>query len=665
MGFESQLRAYAQANYDVYAARQLLIRYRLRALRQYRVLDCGAIGEFASSSGIDSSSQGKIMDTLVMSTEIRNRTSVGDANNRTESGHKRSWDDRKSCDNNVEDDYFIDGGEDEKNSLYRFENEDNRAEDNGEGVTKRNNRERGNLGGDTDMLRVSTPMTVVAPVDIKSKGGNRRSSTTESSAQIITKIPTIDARTPHCRLSRPSRQSVRVIPPLRGLDNGFCCSWCGFGLFYLANVIRVDGETIRLVGQTARAEDKCCGDYYYSSSDCSDAIMEHESSHSSNSSSGFRSSSNNLSLLSPKIPSPSKTKMSISTSGSISISTSMGPPTPRTPTTPLGAKSGFDRADKESFGVSYSYSSSSVDTDCKMAHIDADNSVAAPKTPSPPKTSRGAASKSFDFNDFNDQPASLNGTNSSSSDVKSADNDFSHPMSPLSSSSHYITVTSATSPVVTGTKGHVIVPSIRIGGFENKFTPSSIGALSEIASTHLKRNNSIDSTGGSNARSSVSVDDSPRIVIPPHRSIGTLGDWSTAFDRPQSVERRRWLDRVSLLQDSVLERDMTASRDARVTKLAEEDDDASLLAIGKGKHIHLEYMTWMGSDILRKHVDAGDIRCPNPTCQKTIGSYNWNPGSQQSLQGALDAPIIRVHKSVVHLGTFLLDVTPNATPRPE
>ena len=143
------------------------------------------------------------------------------------------------------------------------------------------------------------------------------------------------------------------------------------------------------------------------------------------------------------------------------------------------------------------------------------------------------------------------------------------------------------------------------------------------------------------------------------------GDWSAAFDRPQSVERRRWLERVSLLQDSALERDLPVSRDVRVAKLAEDDDDASLLAIGKGKYIHLEYMSWMGTDILRKHIDMGDIRCPNPSCQKTIGSYNWSPSAQQSADGLLDSPIIRVHKSVVHLGTFLLDVTPNATPRPE
>ena len=38
-GFEAQLRAYAQTNYDVYAAQQILLQSRLRMLKQLRVFD--------------------------------------------------------------------------------------------------------------------------------------------------------------------------------------------------------------------------------------------------------------------------------------------------------------------------------------------------------------------------------------------------------------------------------------------------------------------------------------------------------------------------------------------------------------------------------------------------------------------------------------------------
>lgn len=33
---------------------------------------------------------------------------------------------------------------------------------------------------------------------------------------------------------------MRIIPPLRGLERVFCCSWCQFNLFNLASVIRTD-----------------------------------------------------------------------------------------------------------------------------------------------------------------------------------------------------------------------------------------------------------------------------------------------------------------------------------------------------------------------------------------------------------------------------------------
>lgn len=90
------------------------------------------------------------------------------------------------------------------------------------------------------------------------------------------KIPLLDPRSPRCRLSRPGESricehklsvvlshvymsscsqynpnslnrhlfagstSVRIIPPLRGLERVFCCSWCQFALFNLASVIRTD-----------------------------------------------------------------------------------------------------------------------------------------------------------------------------------------------------------------------------------------------------------------------------------------------------------------------------------------------------------------------------------------------------------------------------------------
>ena len=55
-----------------------------------------------------------------------------------------------------------------------------------------------------------------------------------------TAIPYLDPKSPRCRLSRPGSSTVRVIPPLRGLERAVCCAYCGEGLFCLANVLRVN-----------------------------------------------------------------------------------------------------------------------------------------------------------------------------------------------------------------------------------------------------------------------------------------------------------------------------------------------------------------------------------------------------------------------------------------
>lgn len=57
-------------------------------------------------------------------------------------------------------------------------------------------------------------------------------------------IPYLDPKSPRCRLSRPGSSTVRVIPPLRGLERAVCCAYCGEGLFCLANVLRVNAQAV-------------------------------------------------------------------------------------------------------------------------------------------------------------------------------------------------------------------------------------------------------------------------------------------------------------------------------------------------------------------------------------------------------------------------------------
>jgi hypothetical protein len=125
--------------------------------------------------------------------------------------------------------------------------------------------------------------------------------------------------------------------------------------------------------------------------------------------------------------------------------------------------------------------------------------------------------------------------------------------------------------------------------------------------------------------------------------------------------KRRWLARVSLLgykpDGHNQEKDTQ-----RIEKLAKDDNDAADLAIaGKDKYINLEYLEWMGRDILRSDIDKGEINCHR--CNRTIGSWNWNPSDRICLDGLLEPPIIRIHKSIVQQADVMFDATPVSTPR--
>jgi hypothetical protein len=83
----------------------------------------------------------------------------------------------------------------------------------------------------------------------KSNWSEREKDTPPSSSSRKMQMSNVDAKSPHCRLSRPGSSSVRVIPPLRGLEREFSCSWCGARLFNLANVIRVEIDVLQLLDQ--------------------------------------------------------------------------------------------------------------------------------------------------------------------------------------------------------------------------------------------------------------------------------------------------------------------------------------------------------------------------------------------------------------------------------
>ena len=68
---------------------------------------------------------------------------------------------------------------------------------------------------------------------------------------VPTAIPYLDPKSPRCRLSRPGSSTVRVIPPLRGLEREVCCVHCGGRLFCLANVLRIQDAKLLQHGHTS------------------------------------------------------------------------------------------------------------------------------------------------------------------------------------------------------------------------------------------------------------------------------------------------------------------------------------------------------------------------------------------------------------------------------
>ena len=97
--------------------------------------------------------------------------------------------------------------------------------------------------GDDGPIKISTtiqpPLPSTTPID-----------------ESIFPMPMSEGSAPNCRLTRPGSTSVRVIPPLRGLERRYGCIACGKSLFALANVIREDINLQTAVEKTLALQKK-------------------------------------------------------------------------------------------------------------------------------------------------------------------------------------------------------------------------------------------------------------------------------------------------------------------------------------------------------------------------------------------------------------------------
>lgn len=567
-GFQAQLKAYAIAKYDVYIAQQVLLRGRLRALQSYRSIN-GTTEQDIDRKNCERQKFG----SLPMNGGEKSRSS------------KRSWASSKQQD---EDD--AESEEDQEDSLVAIELSS----------------PGGINGTTTDRAsgNARVPLIVTKPQQLNANANQ----------SILRKqIPLMDPRSPRCRLSRPGSTSVRVIPPLRGLERVFCCSWCSSCLFNLASVIRTDIDILPLLDQCSAAEKK---DKSHSN-DQEEMIIEQGQIGG-----GSKQIENRMSV------DENDHKWSEDAEAESKHIVVCKPPT-----TMRGSRG------SKAFVFDDSVLNSSSNTSFAPS---------AMTTSFPLPTSNNIVEHHHQqFSSVQDMEIST--TPSPALDIKQSPIDEPVDMVMISESPRSHKLSADEKPVLT------------LDALDSDLTtltrPPSIRVRSGSCSGSGDRN----FNGQQQFSPRVVIgEDSPRIQVPPHRLNMTSSPrdphWS-GMPRPQSAEKRRWLARVSLLRMN----SKGNGGEQKVAKMAKDDDDAMILGLGEEKYFYLEYLEWMGQDILSSEIEEGDIHCGH--CKKVLGHWTWKPQSKASLGGKLETPIIRILKKVVHSMDMPMDATPISTPR--
>jgi hypothetical protein len=202
--------------------------------------------------------------------------------------------------------------------------------------------------------------------------------------------------------------------------------------------------------------------------------------------------------------------------------------------------------------------------------------------------------------------------------------------------------------------------------------PKQVPALS-TRKQFIPPNATLGPPYNANPNAVLGYDESPRLMIPPHRQqqilqsqgvinsndysqyplASSLSSPSSAAGRPKSAEKRRWLARVNLLTaDYSNHSAVNFNAMNKVKNLAEADElVSSSIVTNEGKYYYIEYMEWMGKELFAVDRNVGDICCPG--CKNAVGSWSWTPSQRVLLDGRLEAPLFRIHRHVVHQVCFV------------
>ena len=681
-GFERQLRAYGAAHYDVYLAQQLLLRSRIRALQSLRgneqLLNNPDVkaSERIVALSYERTSGSNAVPYLKHDSDPDKEVSPEETLlSSLSTGQKRSWVEDKS----TQLAYGADtkyggggGGDDDDESMDIVHNSHGQSlghlsipnhfngpshnshitndQEESAAIRDLQRQQQHNLSS-LSLLNSDGSSGSNHSVSFRSDSNSYSSHASDAGGGGLNKVPRANRRnrssrstgedaskTPTCRLSRPGSNWVRVIPPLRGLEREFKCSWCNISLFSLANVIRVDLDVLPLL-DIVKAEEK------QSYSRKNTPRLDNMESPTEASASFHRGNGASLAM---NPPTPRATLMGLTTASQVEgvLMTGQTPRmTPRLGASGAGGGGGFSNLISPRASGQHPHFSLGSTSQGDEMDIDEDNDVndiASPKYSYPMKSTRGPG-RTFDF----DIPIiNLNG-----GDAKAGggSNDFKDPSSPGTGrggvgsgnlSGRLQTQQGAQQSLgqlsARSGSGNTMSPKISArhhyeeggGGsvsFASDSKPSGSVSMAKAAMLNAGNNSargppmhpSISSRPSSATSTSLYSygaagsgvhDDSPRIQIPAHRAQ------EQQDKRPQSAEKRRWLARVNLLREG---------GDTKAAKMADDDDAASQLGYGDDKYFHIEYLDWMGKDLFRLNNDVGDICCFN--CHKAVGSYYWKP----------------------------------------
>lgn len=715
-GFEAQLRAYELAKYDVYIAQQVLLRGRVRALQSYRAMTASSSpshSHFTNTKQTQSLSHSKNFQSSSTS-------SASSSSYVQSSGSKRTWDSRTSTLSPLS---YQARESDSDDGTYNANGSYNISEEEG-GLMYGNTRGHVNSGSTSQALVNSMPSPrhssshpsstssthIIPLLASRPVASSANSYIRSSDTKLRRQIPLMDAKSPRCRLSRPGSTTVRVIPPLRGLERIFCCLWCSAPLFNLASVLRTDFDISKIHdksnnnnssnhGNSTHAESKHGGNAGVANRIAGVSVGGKPVLHSARS---FHIDESRLERMDDSTQEPLEIALGNAAESNLSH---YHPPDSKPCTYSLHDQRGgaFDGGGKSSPGIGGTSSGS-----MGRNSIGGNSYSNSPNTgfgggakASRPMTMRGGRGgmKSF-FGDTSSE-ASLGSSSDSmprtTSDASKMEEGSSRNRDRWGSKSadgddidvggarthDYLDRSAGGGSGMTYDSGHVVdmevsstdtAPIIPLNSsFLARNRSGSVKNTDDMptAATNKPLLNIIMSAPDANALSPYSdADLSPRISLPPSRrpSWNTyspmdttggggmvpslqLGGMNQSQDnsslnskvRPQSAEKRRWLERANLLKSHHPNARYSSDK---IEKMAKEDDEATRMDFGGNNYIHLEYLEWMGTDILSPDIESGEIKCTQ--CKHVIGKWTWKATPRATMDGKFEVPVIRIHKDVVN-----------------